>query len=70
VIAVTTADVERMADLDEFYAHLRLGGTDASLGAIVERLRTSASPPSTGATSRSSAPRTSPHSLVAEESTF
>ena len=34
-----TADVARMADLVERYADLRLGGTDASLVAIAERLR-------------------------------
>jgi uncharacterized protein len=36
---LTTADVARMADLVERYADLRLGGTDASLVAIAERLR-------------------------------
>jgi predicted nucleic acid-binding protein len=36
---LTTADVVRMADLVERYADLRLGGTDASLVAIAERLR-------------------------------
>ena len=36
---LTTADVARMADLVERYANLRLGGTDASLVAIAERLR-------------------------------
>jgi predicted nucleic acid-binding protein len=35
---LTTADVARMADLTERYADLRLGGTDASLVAIAERL--------------------------------
>jgi predicted nucleic acid-binding protein len=38
---LTTADVVRMADLVERYADLRLGGTDASLVAIAERLRIS-----------------------------
>jgi predicted nucleic acid-binding protein len=36
---LTTADVARMADLVERYADLHLGGTDASLVAIAERLR-------------------------------
>ena len=36
---LTTADVARMADMVERYADLRLGGTDASLVAIAERLR-------------------------------
>jgi predicted nucleic acid-binding protein len=36
---LTTADVARMADLTERYADLRLGGTDASLIALAERLR-------------------------------
>jgi predicted nucleic acid-binding protein len=36
---LTTADVVRIADLFERYADLRLGGTDASLVAIAERLR-------------------------------
>lgn len=36
---LTTADAARMADLVERYADLRLGGTDASLVAIAERLR-------------------------------
>ena len=36
---LSTADVARMADLVERYADLRLGGTDASLVAIAERLR-------------------------------
>ena len=36
---LTTADVARVADLVERYADLRLGGTDASLVAIAERLR-------------------------------
>jgi uncharacterized protein len=36
---LTTDDVARMADLVERYADLRLGGTDASLVAIAERLR-------------------------------
>jgi predicted nucleic acid-binding protein len=36
---LTTADVARMAELAERYADLRLGGTDASLIAIAERLR-------------------------------
>lgn len=36
---LTTADVARMAELVERYADLRLGGTDASLVAIAERLR-------------------------------
>jgi uncharacterized protein len=36
--ALTLADVHRMADLVEQYADLRLGGTDASLVAIAERL--------------------------------
>jgi predicted nucleic acid-binding protein len=35
---LTDADVVRMADLAERYADLRLGGTDASLVAIAERL--------------------------------
>jgi uncharacterized protein len=35
---LTVADVHRMADLVEQYADLRLGGTDASLVAIAERL--------------------------------
>jgi predicted nucleic acid-binding protein len=35
---LTSADVARMADLVERYADLRLGGTDASLVAIAERL--------------------------------
>jgi predicted nucleic acid-binding protein len=36
---LTAADVARMADLVERYADLRLGGTDASVVAIAERLR-------------------------------
>ena len=36
---LTTAAVARMADLTERYADLRLGGTDASLVALAERLR-------------------------------
>ena len=39
LVELTTADVARMADLVERYADLRLGGTDASLVAIAERLR-------------------------------
>ena len=35
---LTDTDVVRMADLAERYADLRLGGTDASLVAIAERL--------------------------------
>ena len=35
---LTDTDVARMADLAERYADLRLGGTDASLVAIAERL--------------------------------
>ena len=35
---LTDIDVVRMADLAERYADLRLGGTDASLVAIAERL--------------------------------
>ena len=35
---LTDSDVVRMADLAERYADLRLGGTDASLVAIAERL--------------------------------
>jgi uncharacterized protein len=35
---LTVADVHPMADLVEQYADLRLGGTDASLVAIAERL--------------------------------
>lgn len=34
----TGTDIARMADLAERYADLRLGGTDASLIAIAERL--------------------------------
>jgi hypothetical protein len=35
---LTDTDVARMADLAERYADLRLGGTDASVIAIAERL--------------------------------
>ena len=35
---LTTADVARMAELTQDYGDLRLGGTDASLIAIAERL--------------------------------
>jgi predicted nucleic acid-binding protein len=35
---LTGADIARMADLAERYADLRLGGTDASIVAIAERL--------------------------------
>jgi predicted nucleic acid-binding protein len=35
---LTETDVSRMADLAERYADLRLGGTDASVIAIAERL--------------------------------
>ncbi len=37
--APTTEDVERMADLVEEYADFPLGGTDASVVALAERLR-------------------------------
>ena len=37
-VDVTTADYERMAELVELYADWPLGGTDASLIAIAERL--------------------------------
>jgi predicted nucleic acid-binding protein len=37
-IEVTTADYERMAELVELYADWPLGGTDASVIAIAERL--------------------------------
>jgi predicted nucleic acid-binding protein len=37
-VDVTTADYERMAELVEQYADFPLGGTDASLIAIAERL--------------------------------
>lgn len=37
-LLLTDADVARMADLAERYADLRLGGTDASIIAIAERL--------------------------------
>jgi predicted nucleic acid-binding protein len=35
---LTETDIARMTDLAERYADLRLGGTDASLIAIAERL--------------------------------
>ena len=35
---MSLADVRRMAELSEQYASLRLGGTDASIVAIAERL--------------------------------
>jgi hypothetical protein len=35
---LTTADLDRMADLVEQYADLGLGGTDASVAAIAGRL--------------------------------
>jgi uncharacterized protein len=38
LIDLTSADIGRMADLTEQYSDLRLGGTDASLVAIAERL--------------------------------
>jgi len=56
---LTTADVARMADLVERYADLRLGGTDASPSPSPSACASIGSPPSTGATSRSSAPPTS-----------
>ena len=59
---LTDTDVARMADLAERYADLRLGGTDASVIAIAERLGSIASPPSIGGTSQSFAPSISKHS--------
>lgn len=38
LVELTLADVERMAELTERYADLGLGGTDASVVAIAERL--------------------------------
>jgi len=38
LVELTLADVERMAELAERYADLGLGGTDASVVAIAERL--------------------------------
>ncbi|HKX15553.1 MAG TPA: hypothetical protein VJN19_10200 [Propionibacteriaceae bacterium] len=38
-VDITTADYERMAELVELYDDWPLGGTDASLIAIAERLR-------------------------------
>jgi uncharacterized protein len=37
-VEITTADYERMAELVELYADWPLGGTDASVIAIAERL--------------------------------
>ncbi|QSB16394.1 hypothetical protein JQS43_08985 [Natronosporangium hydrolyticum] len=38
LVAVTTADMQRMAELVRRYADLPLGGVDASVIAIAERL--------------------------------
>jgi len=38
LVDLTLADVDRMAELTERYADLGLGGTDASVVAIAERL--------------------------------
>jgi tRNA-2-methylthio-N6-dimethylallyladenosine synthase len=57
------ADLGRMADLAETYADLRLGGTDASIVAVVERLGITPSQRSTGAISLWSGRATSRRSL-------
>lgn len=38
LVDLTVDDLSRMADLVDQYAELRLGGTDASIGAVAERL--------------------------------
>jgi uncharacterized protein len=40
VASLVDADLVRMADLVRQYADLRLGGTDASVVAVAERLKT------------------------------
>lgn len=52
------SDWERIAELVATYADLRLGGTDASVVTLAERLGIPGSPLSTTATSRSSGPAT------------
>jgi len=38
LVPLTVADTDRMAELVETYASLRLGGVDASVIAVAERL--------------------------------
>jgi uncharacterized protein len=60
LIHLTPDDLTRMSDLVVRYGDFPLGAVDASVLAIAERLRWTASPPWTGGTSASSAPRTFP----------
>ena len=62
VIDLEPADYTKAAALVEQYADLPLGAVDATVIAVAERLASPRSPPSTGATSPSSAQPTSTRS--------